>query len=216
MRAKSITNTTIEDLGAERTAARTEIDRFAAITVAWAFEAEPASPKPLHRVLFGGSQGTSGPSDHVAAIPLSSWSALCGPRLTTSPVSVYRFFGGCFAHAVGTIVLSAHPENGTKRQLPENWPSIPKPGRWTLTFPVSKHYGVSRGNPHHRLCGCLIRCAVIPVDRLGWRVTPELLRPPPRRTQPRQSPPPRSRHQTGERRKGVAESRPSSPRHPRR
>jgi hypothetical protein len=57
MRAKSITNTTIEDLGAERTAARTEIDRFAAITVAWAFEAEPASPKPLLRVLFGGSQG---------------------------------------------------------------------------------------------------------------------------------------------------------------
>jgi hypothetical protein len=36
-----------EDLSAERQAARDAVERFAPVTIAWAFEAEPASPKPL-------------------------------------------------------------------------------------------------------------------------------------------------------------------------
>jgi hypothetical protein len=43
----SIMNATIEDLLAEREAARAAIEHFAPITTAWAFEAEPASTKPL-------------------------------------------------------------------------------------------------------------------------------------------------------------------------
>jgi Domain of unknown function (DUF4062) len=52
----SIMNTAIEDLGAERVAARTAIERFAPITVAWAFEAEPASPKPLLEFYIGAAK----------------------------------------------------------------------------------------------------------------------------------------------------------------
>jgi hypothetical protein len=52
----SIMNTTIEDLGAERMAARTVIERFAPITVAWAFEAEPASTKPLLEFYLGAAK----------------------------------------------------------------------------------------------------------------------------------------------------------------
>jgi len=43
----SIMNTGKEDLLAEREAARGAVEHFAPITTAWAFEAEPASPKPL-------------------------------------------------------------------------------------------------------------------------------------------------------------------------
>src|SRR5579862_1700633 len=43
----SIMNPAIEDLAAERQVARAAVERFAPVTVAWAFEAEPASPKPL-------------------------------------------------------------------------------------------------------------------------------------------------------------------------
>jgi hypothetical protein len=40
-------NRSIENLASEREAARAAVERFAPITVAWAFEAEPASAKPL-------------------------------------------------------------------------------------------------------------------------------------------------------------------------
>lgn len=40
-------NLTVEDLIAEREAARSAVEHFAPITQAWAFEAEPASSKPL-------------------------------------------------------------------------------------------------------------------------------------------------------------------------
>jgi hypothetical protein len=43
----SIMNRSTEDLGAEREAMRTAVEHFAPITTAWAFETEPASPKPL-------------------------------------------------------------------------------------------------------------------------------------------------------------------------
>jgi hypothetical protein len=43
----SIMNPSIEDLAAERQVARTAVERFAPMTVAWAFEAAPASSKPL-------------------------------------------------------------------------------------------------------------------------------------------------------------------------
>ena len=43
----SIMNRSTEDLVAEREAARAAVDQFAPITIPWAFEAEPASPKPL-------------------------------------------------------------------------------------------------------------------------------------------------------------------------
>jgi hypothetical protein len=43
----SIMNRSIEDLLAEREAARAAIDHFAPMATAWAFEAEPASAKPL-------------------------------------------------------------------------------------------------------------------------------------------------------------------------
>ena len=43
----SIMNPETEDLGPERQAARASVERFAPVAVAWAFEAEPASPKPL-------------------------------------------------------------------------------------------------------------------------------------------------------------------------
>jgi hypothetical protein len=43
----SVMNRSIEDLTAEREAARSAVERLAPITVAWAFEAEPASTKPL-------------------------------------------------------------------------------------------------------------------------------------------------------------------------
>jgi len=40
-------NQAIEDLSAERQVVKSAVERFSPITVAWAFEAEPASPKPL-------------------------------------------------------------------------------------------------------------------------------------------------------------------------
>jgi hypothetical protein len=40
-------NRSIEDLLAEREAARAAVEHFSPITTAWAFEVEPASPKPL-------------------------------------------------------------------------------------------------------------------------------------------------------------------------
>jgi hypothetical protein len=43
----SIMNCSIEDLLAEREATRAAVEHFAPITVPWAFEAEPASAKPL-------------------------------------------------------------------------------------------------------------------------------------------------------------------------
>src|SRR6266851_4510710 len=43
----SIMNRAHEDLFAERETARAAVDHFAPITTAWAFESEPASPKPL-------------------------------------------------------------------------------------------------------------------------------------------------------------------------
>ncbi len=43
----SIMNRATEDLIAEREAARAAVDHFGAVTTPWAFEAEPASPKPL-------------------------------------------------------------------------------------------------------------------------------------------------------------------------
>jgi hypothetical protein len=43
----SIMNPENEDLTAERRAARSAVERFAPLTKAWAFEAEPASSKPL-------------------------------------------------------------------------------------------------------------------------------------------------------------------------
>jgi Domain of unknown function (DUF4062) len=43
----SIMNRATEDLVAEREAARGAVDHFGPITTPWAFEAEPASPKPL-------------------------------------------------------------------------------------------------------------------------------------------------------------------------
>jgi Domain of unknown function (DUF4062) len=43
----SIMNRATEDLLAEREAARGAVDHFSPITTPWAFEAEPASPKPL-------------------------------------------------------------------------------------------------------------------------------------------------------------------------
>jgi hypothetical protein len=43
----SIMNRSTEDLLAERAAARTAVEHFAPVTVAWAFEVEPASSKPL-------------------------------------------------------------------------------------------------------------------------------------------------------------------------
>lgn len=43
----SIMNRATEDLLAEREAARGAVDHFGPITIPWAFEAEPASPKPL-------------------------------------------------------------------------------------------------------------------------------------------------------------------------
>jgi Domain of unknown function (DUF4062) len=52
----SIMNPATEDLTAERTAARVAIERFVPITVAWAFEAEPASPKPLLDFYLGAAK----------------------------------------------------------------------------------------------------------------------------------------------------------------
>jgi hypothetical protein len=43
----SIMNRAIEDLLAEREAARSAIEHFEPVTIPWAFEVEPASPKPL-------------------------------------------------------------------------------------------------------------------------------------------------------------------------
>jgi len=43
----SIMNRSIEDLLGEREAVRSAVEHFAPITTPWAFEAEPASPKPL-------------------------------------------------------------------------------------------------------------------------------------------------------------------------
>jgi hypothetical protein len=43
----SVMNRSTEDLLAEREAARSAVDHFAPLTAPWAFEAEPASPKPL-------------------------------------------------------------------------------------------------------------------------------------------------------------------------
>jgi hypothetical protein len=43
----SIMNRSLEDLVAEREAARSAVEHFGRMTVAWAFEAEPASPMPL-------------------------------------------------------------------------------------------------------------------------------------------------------------------------
>jgi hypothetical protein len=43
----SIINQSIEDLSAERQVVKSAVERSSPITVAWAFEAEPASPKPL-------------------------------------------------------------------------------------------------------------------------------------------------------------------------
>src|SRR5258708_39785619 len=43
----SIMNRSIEDLLGEREAMRSAVEHFAPITTAWAFESEPASPKPL-------------------------------------------------------------------------------------------------------------------------------------------------------------------------
>lgn len=43
----SIMNPEVEDLRQERMAAKTAIDGFTPITTSWAFEAEPASTKPL-------------------------------------------------------------------------------------------------------------------------------------------------------------------------
>src|SRR5437868_6539933 len=43
----SIMNRSTEDLLEEREAARSAIEHFAPITIPWAFEAEPASAKPL-------------------------------------------------------------------------------------------------------------------------------------------------------------------------
>ena len=42
----SIMNRSVEDLFAEREAARSAVEHYAPITTPWVFEAEPASPKP--------------------------------------------------------------------------------------------------------------------------------------------------------------------------
>jgi hypothetical protein len=52
----SIMNRSIEDLLAEREAARAAVEHFAPMTVPWAFEAEPASAKPLLDFYIGATK----------------------------------------------------------------------------------------------------------------------------------------------------------------
>jgi hypothetical protein len=54
----SIMNRAVEDLLAERDAARSAVESFEPITTSWAFEAEPASPKPLLDFYINGVKGS--------------------------------------------------------------------------------------------------------------------------------------------------------------